>query len=200
MFSVKISYHHQRRLAIHYRVEALLNDSWVASPAENPLLSAWSSLVWRWTLSTQGFFEANLCCNSSFGRASARSSFINRAEEEYSKIQHHFHQHLKNSTSISPPPAFLSMRPSWEQPKAALRFLWALRWEGRAEAVPIPLCAPKSALSPGSVRFSPSEPRSSTHTSWYSGSFPSLHQDLFQMPQNFSFLILKWIFSLCKST
>lgn len=121
MFSVKISYHHQRRLAIHYRVEALLNDSWVASPAENPLLSAWSSLVWRWTLSTQGFFEANLCCNSSFGRASARSSFINRAEEEYSKIQHHFHQHLKNSTSISPPPAFLSMRPSWEQPKAALR-------------------------------------------------------------------------------
>lgn len=39
MFLVKISYHHQRRSAIHYGVCVLFNDSEVASPAANPHLS-----------------------------------------------------------------------------------------------------------------------------------------------------------------
>lgn len=34
MFLVKISYHHQRRLAIHYHTCVLLNNSWVASTVE----------------------------------------------------------------------------------------------------------------------------------------------------------------------
>lgn len=172
MFSVKISYHHQRRLAVHYRVEALLNDSWVASPAENPLLSAWSSLVWRWTLSTQGFFEPNLCCsscNSSFGRASARSSFISSAGEEYSKIQLFF---------------------PWDPVGNILNQLWVFLWALRL--CPCHSEFPKSALSPDSGRFSPAQPIwaqiLSTHRSWlYPLIPPGYFSDATIQPQNCHF-------------
>lgn len=57
MFLVKISYHHQRRSAIHYSVCVLFSDSEVASPAANPHLSVCLSVCLElpglgWTVST----------------------------------------------------------------------------------------------------------------------------------------------------
>lgn len=54
MFLVKISYHHQRRLAIHYRVCFI---QWFRGcfPCSRPTpvcLSVWSSPVWGWAVST----------------------------------------------------------------------------------------------------------------------------------------------------
>lgn len=150
MFSVKISYHHQRRLAIHYRMEALLNDSWVASPAENPLLSAWSSLLWRWTLSTRDVFLNQICAVIPVLGGQAQEAVLSAVQMRNSQ------KSSVVSISASPPTAFLSMRPSGEHPKPALSVPLGSEVEERAEAVPIPLCAPK--ISPNSMRFSPAQP------------------------------------------
>lgn len=164
MFPVKISYHHQRRLAIHYRMEALLNDSWVASPAQNPLLSAWSSLVWRWTLNTRWFFEPNLCCtgcNSTSGRGSARSSFFQLCRWGI----------FKNSASFPPPPPLPQLFFPWDPVGNILTqlwvFLWPLRWERKSWGCAHPtFCSqnqPSALILWGSAQHSPSEPKYSTH-------------------------------------
>lgn len=177
MFSVKISYHHQRRLAIHYRMEALLNDSWVASPAENPLLSAWSSLLWRWTLSTRDVFLNQICPVIPVLGGQAQEAVLSavqmRNSQKFSVV----------SISASPPTAFLSMRPSGEHPKPALSVPLGSEVGGKSWGCAHPtLCSQNQPqfheVQPSPARLNPKpqhpDPAALVHTA-----LPSLHQGVF---------------------
>lgn len=131
--------------------------------------------------------------------------FFSCADEEYSKIQHHFHLLL-------PFHSFSFHETQWGTSQHSSEYsfgLWGGR--GRAEAVPIPLSVPKISPQPWFCEVQPSTAPLNpniqhTHRPRYFGSHctpftpPGCFSDAKIRPQKGSFLLLKCIFSLCKST